>query len=151
MAPLLTTVLPCLLLLCGCLGCSDCTGRGSSANTAKEMFEAIVDSPMPADVTELDGGGDTWQGYRIFLVFRASDAFIDRLLSKGYEPVSCSRIQKRLVLPDDLSSLAPKWSATTVKDAKCYEGESRNKWGTGLHSIVVDVQTGTVYLMGIAA
>lgn len=151
MASVLMRLISSMALICGCSGGSGRGGRGSSANTPKQMFEAIVESPVPDDVTELDGGGDTWQGYRIYLVFRASDAFIQKMVSKDYELVSCSTLQRRLELSDDLDVLRDRWKAPTVKNAKCYEGESKNKWGNGLHSIVVDVAAGTVYLMGIAA
>src|SRR3954471_16209147 len=48
-------------------------------NTPKEIFEGVIREGIPTGVRELQGVGDMWQSYNVWLRFQAPDTFIDGL------------------------------------------------------------------------
>ena len=51
---------------------------------AQQMFQYVVLNPIPASVTKLEGVGDTWQVYSLYLGFTASKTDIDALIPRIY-------------------------------------------------------------------
>lgn len=79
------------------------------------MFAAVLQKPIPASVTQLQGVGDTWQGYQLFLRFQAADADIKSLLQLGYEVVDCDEIAYDFRLPDQsYDRFKPPWQPKTM-------------------------------------
>lgn len=124
-------------------GCTMAYGP-SSGNTAEEMFQYLIENPVPAAVTNLQGVGDTWQGYQIWLRFNATPAYIASL-TKQFTAVDCSYVGPDLELPEGYDRFTPTWNPTFDR---CYVGEVPNTWGNGHHEIAVDTKTGTVYFVG---
>ena len=134
------------------LGCGSSTPGPSSANTPQEMFSYVIESPVPTTVTNLEGVGDTWQGYSLYLRFHAPDADINRIIASGYQPASWSDISYRFNLPPGYNLFSPSWSPASISNKECYEADVTNQWTRGgTHYLVVDRSTGTVYFYGIGA
>lgn len=131
-----------------------CGDGPTSGNTADEMFRAVITKPIPPDVSDLQGVGDTWQGYQLFLRFHATDTFMGQVLT-GYESVACDTVLDRLALPTaQYDQFLPSWSPESVADPDCYEtsGTVQNEWThAGEHFLLVDTATGMVYFVGVGA
>jgi hypothetical protein len=124
----------------------------TSANTPEQMFEHIIQRPIPASVSDLQGVGDTWQGYSIYLRFHATPDFIASFLQSGWQPIEWQRIEYRFQLPHiSYDRFTPSWAPNAVTRKECYEGHFPNSWGTGTHYLLVDRASGTLYFYGIAA
>lgn len=124
----------------------------SSGNTPEEMFEAVLQKPIPASVTQLQGVGDTWQGYQLFLRFRAAETEIESLIQTGYEAVDCAAISLKFRLPDQTyHRFDPPWRPQNVATKECYAAnEVTNSWtGSGTHHLIIDRQQKLVYFTGI--
>ncbi len=129
-----------------------CGHRGpTSGNTPQEMFEYTIQKPIPASVTNLQGVGDTWQGYNLYIRFQASDADIDALIALGFEPDTWQSISNRFDIPNGYDSFKPGWSPASIAIKECYSFDDvSNSWtGSGSHYLVIDRSTGTVYFYGI--
>lgn len=128
------------------LGCPS-TGP-TSANSPSQMFEALIEKPVPAEVTRLEGVGDTWQGYSIFLRFEGSPELIARLTA-GLEPVACDSIDSRFTLPQGYDRFEGGW-APPLDSATCYELDAKNDWThQGQHWLAIEGSV--VYFAGIGA
>ena len=134
------------LLLAGC-------GSGRAANTPKEMFQYTIRNPIPASVKNLQGVGDTWQGYSLYLRFNASDADIDSLIAQGFKPATWQSIASRFKLPAGYDRFTPKWNPASIAAKQCYKLDNvQNGWThSGAHYLVIDRSTGTVYFYGVGA
>lgn len=140
-----------LLAIFIALSFNACTEKGpSSANTPEEMFAAVIADPIPPEVTALQGVGDTWQGYQLFLRFTAPEAIRNALFA-SYEETPCEEVLPRLALPDPAyDQFAPSWTPQTVVDPACYTADVSNTWTYGgTHIILVDAATNQVYFQGI--
>jgi hypothetical protein len=139
------------VLLLGVAGCSGTDGP-SSGNTPREMFEHLIQKLVPASVRNLQGVGDTWQGYSIYLRFNASEEFIDSLIAAGYKPAAWSEVASHFKLPKGYDKFEPGWTPDAIEQKECYEAEVSNDWtGTGTHYLLIDRSTGTVYFYGVGA
>lgn len=127
------------LLLAGCGG-----GGPSSTNTPDEMMAHVVGPGALANAADVQGCGDTWQGYQLWLRWTMAPAALDSLLADGWTPVA--DVPPRLDLPDDYDCFDPTWAPR----GDAYEGTFPTDWGTGQHTLVVDRPTGTVTFYGIA-
>jgi hypothetical protein len=134
------------LLIAGC----DKAGPGS-ANTPQEMFQGVIKDPVPSSVTNLQGVGDTWQGYSLYLRFTASDEDIDTIVEQGFKPVAWKDIADRFTLPSGYDRFVPRWDPSGVSNKECYElPEVQNGWTDfGAHWLVIDRSSGTVYFRGL--
>ena len=135
------------LLLAGC-------GSGpSSANTPQEMFQYVIQNPIPSSVTNLQGVGDTWQGYSLYLRFNASDADIDAVIGQGFKPATWQSVSRRFKLPPEYDRFRPAWKPEAISTKECYElSDVSNTWtGSGTHYLVIDRSAGTVYFYGVGA
>ena len=142
------------LLLCMPFFLVACGEGPSSGNTAEEMFREVITRPIPSDVSDLQGVGDTWQGYQLFLRFHATDAFIPQLLT-GYDVVACDEVLERFTLPNEqYDQFIPGWSPTDVVQPECYQTTEpvQNEWThAGEHVLMLDRQNGMIYFVGIGA
>ena len=130
---------------------SACTERGpTSTNTQEEMFAAVIANPIPPEVTELQGVGDTWQGYQLFLRFTAPEATRMQLF-EAYTPVPCDEVMPRLALPEPAyDKFAPVWTPQTVVDPACATAVVSNEWTyIGTHTILIEAATNEFYFEGI--
>ena len=135
------------LLLAGC-------GSGpSSANTPQEMFQYVIQNPIPSSVTNLQGVGDTWQGYSLYLRFNASDADIDAVIGQGFKPATWQSVSRRFKLPPEYDRFRPAWKPEAISTKEFYElSDVSNTWtGSGTHYLLIDRSAGTVYFYGVGA
>jgi hypothetical protein len=124
----------------------------TSANTPEQMFEHIIQKPLPPSVTKLQGCGDIWQGYSIYLRFHASPEFISKLLASGWRPTEWKRIEDHFRLPSpEYDRFTPAWTPDAIKEKECYEGQFPNSSGNGTHYLLLDRANGILYFYGIAA
>jgi hypothetical protein len=119
----------------------------SSGNTPQEMFEYLIERPVPSAVTDLQGVGDTWQGYQIWLRFRATEEYAAILGTKGYREVPCNDVESNFILPENYDRFSPMWEP--VMDT-CFEGEILNTWGNGYHVFGFNVVTRDIHFYGTA-
>lgn len=139
------------LLLSGLL-LTGCTVGPSSGNTPEEMFEAVLQKPIPASVTQLQGVGDTWQGYQLFLQFQAAHTDIESLIQSGYETVDCAAISTQFRLPDRAyDRFDPPWENLNIAAKDCYSANGlTNSWtGSGSHYLMLDRRNKVVYFAGV--
>jgi hypothetical protein len=125
----------------------------TAGNTPREMFEGLIESPVPEDVREIEGVGDLWQSYNIWLRFKASDAFIESLLAQGYVRVAWEQVAGHMRLPDQSGyhRFRPSWNPEAIEGKECFAGYIRCRWSgqhSGEHFLVIDRRTGTVYFFG---
>ncbi|RYD82933.1 MAG: hypothetical protein EOP84_08665 [Verrucomicrobiaceae bacterium] len=131
---------------------SSATFESTSANPPEQMFEHIIQSPIPPGITAIQGAGDTWQGYSIYLRFHASPNFLTSFLQSGWRRSEWPRVERRFRLPSGkYDQFAPPWSPASSSKKECYEGEFSNSWGTGTHYLLLDRATGLIHFYGVAA
>lgn len=131
---------------------SGCGSGPTSGNTPTEMLAAVLQEPVPANVTQLQGVGDTWQGYQLFLRFQATESDIESLLSSDYKSVDCDAIASNFRLPDpSYDRFDPPWQPQTIPANQCWTATSvSNSWtGSGTHHLLIDQQTKWIYFTGI--
>ena len=126
----------------------------TAGNTPGEMFEGLIEKPIPADVRHIEGVGDLWQSYNIWLRFHASDRFIESLIAKDYTPVPWTQVERSMRLPQHRGyhRFDPPWDPEGIADKECFEGHVRCRWAQqhhGHHFLVIDRRTGTVYFFGM--
>lgn len=142
----------CLVLIMLLARCNFAPPAGpASGNTPEQMFEALIQSPLPPNVTDLEGTGDTWQGHSIYLRFKAEPAFLEAYLRDGFEAVPCDAILPYFELPNSRYDVFnPSWKPEDVANGACYrsEGFVGEKW-MGEQFILWDLETNTVYFYGV--
>jgi hypothetical protein len=130
----------------------DWFGSGISANTPQEMFECIIEDPIPSYVANLEGGGYTWQGYAIWLRFNASDRFIDKLRQQGYEVVDWEAISHQFEIASEIENRFSSWDPGEIKDKICFQKDVSNSWThVGTHYFVYDRENKVIYFSGTGA
>lgn len=117
------------------------------------MFQRLVQDPVPSGVTNLEGYGETWRGYRAYLRFTATTDTINAILATGYKPTVWSKVSFGFELPDGgRNTFSPAWAPASIPNKQCYEAAVKNDWThSGTHYLVIDRATGTVYFYGIGA
>jgi hypothetical protein len=127
---------------------------GPSPHAPRELFEALLRKPIPPSVKDLQGTGATWQGYEVYLRFRASAQDTNALVSQGFKPTSWDSISFRFInTPKELRGSISNWNPEAIPAKECYQMENvRNGWThQGEHLLVIDRSTGTVFFYGIGA
>ncbi len=134
-------------------GSSRCGGEGpTSTSTPVEMFTSVILDPVPEGVEGIQGVGDTWQGYSLYLRFEATDEALDSILATGYREVFWSEISEEFDLPQGYDIFDPPWSPSSVINKDCYMDEVVNGWThQGTHYLLDDRRTGTVHFRGLGA
>src|SRR5204863_10114071 len=79
-------------------GCGDPPGVPTMKNSPEEMFEGVIVSPLPEDVSHVEGVGDMADTYYVWLRFRATNRFIDALIASGYRPAEWPEVELRVRL-----------------------------------------------------
>jgi hypothetical protein len=104
-----------------------------------EAYRALIANPIPTAVTDLQGGGTTWQGYGISLRFRAPSLESAGVTQPPYVQANCTQVYYELTKhPLDPSPFVPKWKIPDVENPTCLEwSELSNEWTTlGNHSVL---------------
>lgn len=145
-------VISCFILVMTSIGCSLLSLPGpTSNNTPEEMFEALIQSPIPADITNLEGAGDTWQGHSIYLRFQATSTFIEAYIAQEFEEVPCETLVGYLELPDrSYDVFDPSWEPEKVTSGRCFrsEGPVGESW-IGQQYLLWDISKNVVYFYGL--
>ncbi len=123
--------------------------RDPRSTSPDEAYRRLIADPIPAAVTDLQGGGTTWQGYNILLRFRAPSLENAGFTHPPYLPVDCARVYPYLATKRlDPSPFIPPWKIPEAGERVCLEwSELSNDWTTlGNHWVVyVD---GWVFFVG---
>lgn len=125
--------------------------RPTSGNTPEQMFEALIQSPLPTEVTNLEGTGDTWQGHSIYLRFQVEPAFLEAYMGDNFESVPCDAIFSYFELPNPTYDVfSPSWKPEDVTGGICYrsKGFLGETW-LGEQFILWDSVTNSVYFYGV--
>lgn len=104
--------------------------RGSDV-PPQEVFEALIASPIPETVTNLQGArSNSMQGYLAYLRFQAPSLASAGLDGAKYQPVDCTEIALRLEPPDwILWAFSPEWALPSSPERSCLEATGlRNRW-----------------------
>jgi hypothetical protein len=123
-------------------------------NSPQEMFEGVIASPVPEDVSSVQGVGDLADTYYVWLRFRATNRFIDALIESGYHPAEWPEVETKVRLPNShpgYQRFNPPWAPELVAKKECYEGEPACLWSPDApptHYLVIDRSIGTVYFFG---
>lgn len=115
------------------------------------MFEALIQSPVPAEVTNLEGVGDTWQGHSVYLRFQVRPVYLEAYTANRFETVPCERILPYLALPHpNYDVFDPPWEPEGIENGICYRsrGFVGETW-LGEQFILWDAVTNTVYFYGV--
>ena len=115
------------------------TGEGEPPDDARAFVEAL--RRTPAAVRDLQGGGTTWQGYQIFLRFRAPSLEEAGFASPPYEEIDCEGMAARMAIPESIDSpFEPPWSPGVGPRATCWQAdEIRTEWThLGTHRVLFD-------------
>lgn len=132
-------------------GCISQMRRPTSTNTPQEMFEALFDQPLPDNVQDLQGVGDTEQGYTIFMRFQTGLTFLAPFLKEGYEKIDCDDVLPHLKLPAGYDRFTPSWEPESIDLPICYQSVDpvSNSWTqNGQHYFLIDARTALVYFYG---
>jgi len=132
-------------------GCSNVvtneTGRIiQTQNTPQEMFEALIEKPVPTSIRNLEGFGEVVQGHNVYLKFEALNNFVEKKLIPlhEYKKIACTdKIFNFLFLPFDVDRSLNTWNIDEVKNHHgivCYSAQGyKNKWTKeGTSIFVVD-------------
>ncbi len=118
-----------------------------------DMFAHLVDESGPANVTNLQGCGETWQGYQTWLRFEAEDEYIGRLIAERFKPAEWSAISYHFELPADYGhEFEPSWDPGAIPKKECYQARVTNDWThSGEHYILIERASGEVHFVGMGA
>ncbi len=138
------------LLVSGCSKDDDPIQPGSHYPPEK-IFQALIESPVPACISSLQGYALTWQGYNAWLRFEASAEYIALLIDSGFTPVKWTEISVYIELAGEVQDkFEPLWAPESLPNKKCYIKTVENDWtGSGTHHLVIDRDKGIVYFYGI--
>lgn len=117
--------------------------------TAEEAFRSLILSPIPAGVRDLQGVGETLQGYRAQLRFQADSAAIDAVIATGFRrdtsPINAAA-KLKFATPITFS---PAWSLPTGSNVERYRFDGANAaTHAAIHYLVVDRASLTVHFVG---
>jgi hypothetical protein len=113
------------------------TRRNPTSTSPHEAYRALIASPIPTVVTDLQGGGTTWQGYSISLRFRAPSLESAGFTQPPYVRADCAHVYTDLMAnPLDPSPFVPQWQIPEAGNPVCLKwSELSNDWTTlGNHS-----------------
>ncbi len=102
-------------------------------------FRTLIANPIPAAVTDLQGGGTTWQGYSISLRFWAPSLESAGFARPPYRQADCAQLDSRVKANAfDPSPFIPEWKIPETGNPICLEwNELSNDWTTlGNHSVL---------------
>jgi hypothetical protein len=134
-------------------------GQGTTENkdwrttgkTSQELFEGLIEKPIPSDIKNLQGSGFIWQGYSVWLRFVANEKFPEKLLKEGYTENPWKDNQTHFnELPKELSKrFTPPWAPEKIEKKRCFMKHLKNGWThDGTHYFIFDQETHEVYFFG---
>ena len=162
MRPTLTDIRFVVLTLLGAVlatGCdtSDISERVAQPNSSPlEIFENAIQSPVPDQVTDLQGyRKPTSSGYWVFLRFRADETTRKKLRAgnRFHRRQWNSSWEKCFALPPGCTAFDPPFDVHGVRDKQCYLAEIEGVWGTdtAFHYYVIDKENDLVYFHGFGS
>ncbi len=136
-------------VISGCDTCKDCI-PGENANTSEELYINLIEAAITTDVEDIQGGGLSWQGYRIWLRFKASQDTIDRIISQGYEKESFPSGNNLICDPGEFhEKFTPDWEIEPCNEGYVLSG-FENSWSHfAIHTLIIS--NGYVYFFGSGA
>ncbi|MDY7396456.1 hypothetical protein UMM65_14490 [Aureibaculum sp. 2210JD6-5] len=140
-----------LLLFFVCINLLSCKQQAGCATPTNEIVEYIIEKPLVESISDIEGGGECWQGYSLFLKFNTAPSFIDKLLNLGYEETTWNDIEYGLTSPIDLKlDFKEGWNPENVKNKRCFSKRDSNEWtGGGDHYYLVDTDQNIAYFYGV--
>lgn len=120
------------------------------------MIENLLAPEVYERISNLQGGGITFGGYRVYLRFTAPSAFIDQITEIGYIPVDCSGLFEtepdiQLVSNRTTTFIAfdPPWTPNKLLRPECFTWSGSNNWTlSGNGKILIDTSKAEVYFQG---
>jgi hypothetical protein len=115
------------------------TRRDPTSTSPHEAYRALIADPIPAAVTDLQGGGTTWQGYSISLRFRVRSLESAGFTQPPYVQADCAQVYSDLMANRlDPSPFIPEWKIPEVGKPLCLVwNELSNDWTRfGNHSVL---------------
>lgn len=115
-------------------------------NTPQQMFEGVLLRPVPGGVRDLQGVGDMWQSYSVWLRFRGTDEAIQQIVTDGFVRTSRADAAPHFHLPNGYDLFDPVW-APPVERCEYYRAARRCPWseGGGRQWLLIDRESGVVY------
>ena len=125
---------------------SDLMPGSTSGNRPVQIFEGIVITPIPLEVTNLQVGAHTWQGYKIAIRFTTTADITAKIIQQGYSQAPCEA--ENFVNTE--FTFTPAWEPPM---SECYTWNGLvNAWTySGEHHLSVNRENGEVYLVGVGA
>ena len=130
-----------------------CDSDGGCTTPTNTVFEHLIEKPIPSYVTDVEGAGHCWQGYAMFLKFKASDKLLKNLDENGYIETNWNDVGSYMKIPDGFKKkIKTGWHPSKIKHKKCYKNDVENDWSDlGTHYFVYDLDKQIVYFYGIGA
>ncbi len=115
--------------------------------SASVAFKTLLADPIPDSVTDLQGGGDVYQGYAVSLRFKADPEDIDALVANGYTKTEWYKIESWSELRTEHAHFDPPWAPESIEQKECYELRGvPTAWShQGNLFLVIDRSSNTVY------
>ena len=93
--------------------------------TAAEVFESAFGEAVPPTVTDLQGAGEAWLDYTLYLRFRAEAVELSTILGKGgyggWTPISWEEIGEKIAIqPAHQKHFRPPWAPASLSMKECY-------------------------------
>ena len=106
----------------------------------EEIFRHLIADPIPIEISDLQGGGDQWQGHWVHLRFRAPARIIKAILAKRFVPCPYDRVQREMTdLHDTANLFDPPWQVDPERTTFYKEDPVSNDWThNGVNIIGVD-------------
>lgn len=146
------------LLFAGCDRSSEVEDErqfGEYAGTPQEAYVALFEPDEVDDrVEQLQGGGTAWQGYKLYLRFRAPQSVVDGLVDDYEVDANCRRFRGRLTGSRDPSEFVSNWEPGELSESgTCWlQREVKNGWTEhGNHHLHWNPDTRWVHFVGLGA
>jgi hypothetical protein len=143
-----------IIVLAVLIGCGKPSGQADiqpGTVDARTTLKALIFPEIPTDVTHIEGGAETWQGYSAYLRFQASDVTISRLLGLGYRPTAFPWHSEKVGLVRPLH-FSGGWRPRQINGTESFETNVKNEWThSGTHYVVIDRTNKVVYFIGIGS
>lgn len=142
-----------LCIVCSLSACSPFKAGPKTGIAPETLFETLMAQPAPADVTELQGVAEIWQGYGMYLRFTVPTPSRD-LLFEDFEDVPCEEIIQEFRLPSpDYNLFTPSWNPDSLNDPQCLVEHNiqNDQTHAGTNFVMFDSLSGIIYLVGTGA
>ena len=128
------------------------SAKPSSENTAAEMFAAVMQVKEKPSM-KLQGIGDTWQGYNLYLRFKTNQEVQISILTQGYKETTCNKHD--FIMPNRHYDIFknPSWGDLKLENGACFmlNGAKNNWTHFGTHHLHVNPKTGIIHVHAIGS